>query len=218
MFFKQKIFNKRHGGSAIEDVRILEKDVVSNVIGGGSGRGICGSGILSVMSEFVRTGIVEKGGNFVKLDSLEENDFRFNHLELNGKKRSFILQKENPRLLVTQSDIRQIQLAKGAILSGFYALLNAANLKMEDLDKVIIAGQFGAHLSSESLTGSGILPSEVEDKIVYAGNSSLTGAIMALMSKDVRDELEKLSTGVGYLELSATEDYERLFASCLRFE
>lgn len=207
----------RAAEGAIENVKIEKEKVLTDVIGKGTGKGICGSGILSLMSELVRTGIVEKGGAFVKLDKLDEEDYRLKYIELDGKKRNFIVQK-NPKLLLTQSDVRQIQLAKGAILSGFYALLNKAGLKMEELDKVIIAGQFGSHLSTESLVGSGILPLEVEDKIEYVGNSSLSGAIIALLSKKAREDMNELRTEVKYLELSATENYERLFAKCLSFD
>ena len=77
-----------------------------------------------------------------------------------------------------RSDVRQVQLAKGAILSEFYALLKKAGRTMEDLDQVMIAGQFGAS-SGRSLIGTGILPKEVKDKLIYVGklfqNRSLSG-------------------------------------------
>ena len=138
-------------------------------------------------------------------------------IQLNGKKREFIISQSKNQLLITQGDIRQVQLAKGAILSGFIALLNKAGIDMEDLDKVMIAGQFGAHLPVESLTGIGIIPEAVKDKLVYVGNSSKTGAYMALMSRQVKQEMEELAKYMDYMELGATEDYERLFSSCLIF-
>ncbi len=133
---------------------------------------------------------------------------------MNGKKREVVLA---PELIVTQSDIRQVQLAKGAILSGFYALLKQAGITMEDLDEVIVAGQFGMHLPVESLTGTGILPKEVGNRLTYVGNSSKTGAYMALMSGSVKREMEKLAKKMEYMELSASQGYERLFSQCLQF-
>lgn len=120
-------------------------------------------------------------------------------------------------VIVTQDDVRQVQLAKGAILSGFTALLKKAGITMEELDKVLIAGQFGAHLPAESLVGVGILPAEVKEKIVYVGNSSKTGAYMALMSKQARLDMEALAENIDYFELAETNDYERVFAECMRF-
>ena len=110
-----------------------------------------------------------------------------------------------------------MQLAKGAILSGFEALLQKAGIEMHDLDEVLIAGQFGAHLPAESLTGTGILPEEVSDRLKYVGNTSRTGAYMALMSGDVKKEVETLSHEMDYMELGATENYEQLFTRCLMF-
>ena len=138
-------------------------------------------------------------------------------IQQNGVKREFILADSPQKLLITQGDIRQVQLAKGAILSGFIALLEKAGIRMEDLDKVMIAGQFGAHLPADSLVGTGILPKEVKDKLVYVGNSSKTGAYMALMSSKVKKEMEALAGYMDYMELGATEGYERLFSSCLIF-
>ena len=119
-------------------------------------------------------------------------------LELDGRKRKF---KMTERLRITQGDVRQVQLAKGAILSGFYALLKKAGRTMEDLDQVMIAGQFGAHLPAESLIG----------------NSSKTVAYLALMSGKAKKEMEELAHHMEYMELGATEGYERLFADCLMF-
>ena len=87
---------------------------------------------------------------------------------------------------------------------------------MEEQDKVMIAGQFGAHLPAESLTGTGILPKKVEDKIIYVGNSSKTGAYMTLLSEQVKEEMEGLAERMEYIELAETENYEKIFAESMR--
>lgn len=207
----------RAANGAIEDVIINKEENVIKVIGDEKPVGICGSGILAVVKELLKTNIVKDNGAFIKLDSLDIEDYRLNRLQLNDKKREFILVDGEEKLLITQGDIRQVQLAKGAILSGFYALLKKANIDMGDLDKVMIAGQFGAHVSAESLVGTGILPKEVKEKIVYVGNSSKTGAYMALMSKDAKNDMELLARNMDYMELGASEGYERLFSKCLKF-
>lgn len=208
----------RAANGAIEDVIINEEENVIKVIGEEKPIGICGSGILAVVKELLKTGIVRDNGAFIKLEKLEEDDYRLNRIQINNKKREFILYDDNKnKLLITQGDIRQVQLAKGAILSGFYALLKKANIEMKDLKKVMIAGQFGAHVSVDSLVGTGILPMEVKEKIVYVGNSSKTGAYMALMSKEAKKDMELLSKNMEYMELGASEGYERLFSSCLKF-
>lgn len=88
---------------------------------------------------------------------------------------------------------------------------------MEELSKVLIAGQFGAHLPAESLVGTGILPEFVKDKIIYVGNSSKTGAYMTLMSAKAKREIEILAEDISYMELAETENYERLFTESMIF-
>ena len=203
----------RAAEGAVEDVRLTPEGAELNVIGGGKAKGFCGSGILAVIRELLKNGLIEKNGTLLKPEKLDDSDWRKKFLQLNGKKREVVLA---PELIVTQSDIRQVQLAKGAILSGFYALLKQAGITMEDLDEVIVAGQFGMHLPVESLTGTGILPKEVGNRLTYVGNSSKTGAYMALMSGSVKREMEKLAKKMEYMELSASQGYERLFSNSLQ--
>ncbi len=208
----------RAAEGAIEDVEITEEGVKLRVIGDAEPTGICGSGILTVTRELLRTGIVRKTGAFVKAGKFGDNDYRSTMIEVDADgKRSFVLTRSPEKLSITMGDVRQVQLAKGAILSGFMALLNRAGIGMQALDKVLIAGQFGAHLPASSITGTGILPFEVEDRIRYVGNTSKTGAYMALMSGTVRCEMEALASEIDYLELGATDNYERLLSECLIF-
>ncbi len=206
----------RAADGAVEDVRITEQGTALTTIGGKKPEGICGSGILAVLKELLRTGIVKKTGVFIKKDKLSEADYRYPMLRMDGTKREFIL-NEDPLLIVTQGDIRQVQLAKGAILSGFTALLLKAGITMDELDQVMIAGQFGAHLPADFLVGTGILPEGVKEKIAYVGNSSKTGAYMALMSQKARHGMEELAARMEYMELAETENYERIFTESMIF-
>jgi len=207
----------RAADGAIEDVKITESGIEIKVIGSEEPIGLCGSGILAAVRELIRTGFVKKSGTFIKKEALEESDYRYNMLQIDGKRREFVLTSSPNKILITQADVRQVQLAKGAILSGFYALLKQANIDMSKLHKVMIAGQFGAHLPADSLVGTGILPQEIKDKLVYVGNSSKTGAYMALMSAPAKIQLQELANKMDYMELGASEGYERLFAQCLLF-
>ncbi|HEY3423261.1 MAG TPA: ASKHA domain-containing protein [Negativicutes bacterium] len=203
---------------AIEDVAITAEGIKLKVIGDEAPIGLCGSGILAAVKELISIGLLKKNGSFIKKEALEQTDYRYPMLRTDGKKREFILRNGQEPLGITQGDIRQVQLAKGAILSGFHALLSQAGLHMNQLDKIMIAGQFGAHLPVDSLVGTEILPAEVKDKIHYVGNSSKTGAYMALMSVEVKQEIEALAKKMDYMELGASEGYEKLFAQCLQFE
>ena len=211
----------RAAEGAIEDIHINEDGLDLKIIGDCEPAGICGSGILTVTKELLRTGIVRKTGAFVKADKFDADDYRSKYIAVDEDgKRSFRMTEGGDGtepLYITQGDVRQVQLAKGAILSGFMALMKKAGIGMADLDRVLIAGQFGAHLPAESITGTGILPFEVEDRIEYVGNTSKTGAYMALMSGKVKRDMEELAHEMDYLELGATDNYERLLSECLIF-
>jgi len=88
---------------------------------------------------------------------------------------------------------------------------------IEQLDEVIIAGQFGKHLTIENLVGVGIIPINLKEKVRYIGNSSKTGAVMTLLSKDMMESIEQIARKINYLELSTKPEYERLFVKCLNF-
>ncbi|MDO5135832.1 MAG: ASKHA domain-containing protein [Eubacteriales bacterium] len=194
---------------AVEEVSITENGISLKVIGEQAPVGLCGSGILSAVKEMLRTGMLRKNGAFSKENGQEA--FWKDMLQTNGGKKALLL-SQDPQILVTQKDVRQVQLAKGAIRSGMDALLAKAQLTVEDLDQVMIAGQFGQYLPEESLLGVGVLPQEVRGRLTYVGNSSKTGAYMALLSQKARAEMEELALRMEYMELAESENYERLFA------
>lgn len=206
----------RAGEGAVEDLLISENGIDLKVIGDGTPEGLCGSGILAAIKELLRIKVIKKTGVFIKKETLSDTDFRHPYLRMHGKKRQFLLHA-SPEIFVTQNDVRQVQLAKGAIFSGCLVLLKTAGIMLRELDEVLIAGQFGSHLPADSLIGTGILPEEVREKLTYVGNSSKTGAYMALLSRTVRREMEELSLTMEYIELAETENYERIFAESMLF-
>ena len=177
---------------AIEDVQIRPDGIHLKVIGDGPAEGICGSGILSGIKELLRCGVLRKSG-------------------------AFVLQDNPVPVEITQKDVRQVQLAKGAIRSGIEILLENNGLEPSMLDEVMIAGQFGSHLPPEDLTGVGILPEETRERIHYVGNTALTGAVAALLSEGIRKEMEALAEEIGYTELGETPEYEYRLAEWLEF-
>lgn len=210
----------RAAEGAIESIQFNEDGVELQVIGDVEPIGICGSGILEAIAELHKKEIIKKSGRLKRKEDLEKEERHIlaEYLEEEGKKRKVILYKNGDETIsITQEDIRQVQLAKGAISSGFYALLDFMDMGMEDLDSIVIAGQFGRHLKTDSLTGVGIIPENLKDKINYIGNSSKTGAMICLLSKYARKEMEDIAKDIEYFELSTKEGYEKLFTKCLRF-
>lgn len=207
--------NAREG--AIEDVQIGNTGVALKVIGETEALGICGSGILSLVKELISNSLLTKRGALRKQEDFSKNDFRHSLIAEKDGKRCVKL-TDDGRVFVTMKDIRSVQLAKGAILSAFYSLISKGGILSEQIDRVFIAGQFGANLQPEYITGAGLLPKVLEHKINYLGNSSLSGAYMALMSTDVRAEMAKIAKRINYIDLGTDKGYERLFLRCLDFD
>ncbi|GHV46923.1 hypothetical protein FACS1894204_09510 [Synergistales bacterium] len=210
----------RAAKGAIEDVVLKPDGTVAElkVIGSVPPVGICGSGILGAIREALKAGFVQHNGYMLRKDEFAPDDPRSAMCCLHNGKTAIRLYKDDQNdVIITQADIRQVQLAKGAILSGFRALLQNAGLEMNDLDKVLIAGQFGAHLPIESIVGCGIIPDALSDRIEYLGNSAKTGAYISLLSLSSLEEMTRLRKRIEYMELSVSPNYERLFLKCIDF-
>lgn len=210
----------RAAEGAIEGIQFNEEGVALQVIGDAEPVGICGSGILEAIAELNKKELIKKSGRLKRKEDLEREGHHVlaEHIMEEDKKRKIIICKKGDEIIsITQEDIRQVQLAKGAISSGFYSLIDFMGMDIDDIDSIVIAGQFGRHLKTSSLTGVGIIPESLNDRINYIGNSSKTGAVMCLLSKDVRKEMEDLAKDIEYFELSTKEGYEKLFTKCLTF-
>lgn len=193
---------------AIEHVTFEEASVKLGTIGDLPPRGLCGSGLLEAVSQAVGKGVINKAGRI-------SGNSCFTDIDENGKRR-IILDQEHG-IYLTQNDIRQVQFCKGAILSGILTLMQRLELTEADIDRVIVAGQFGKHLNPESLTGAELIPSTLGDRILYVGNSSIAGAQMCLLSHSERLRGEHISEKITYIELSVSTGYEKLYTKCLQF-
>jgi uncharacterized 2Fe-2S/4Fe-4S cluster protein (DUF4445 family) len=132
----------------------------------------------------------------------------------------FVLAWENEtatrkEITVTQKDINEIQLAKAAMFTGCSILMKRKGMKKEDLDRVLIAGAFGNYINPENAKCIGLVPDVQTEKIEFVGNTAVTGAKMALISKEAREIAETLSRRVRYLELAIDPDFSQEFASAL---
>jgi len=210
-------YGMRAAGGAIEEVGVrLTKDeclTELEIIGGGEARGLCGSGLLAAIREFLRLGLIRPDGRIRQAEELD--DSRRSLCRLWEGKPALGFTGTDIRL--TQKDVRQVQLAKGAILSAFRTLLLKTGLEMGHLERVLVAGQFGSHLSVASLTGCGLLPRELGDRLEYVGNTSKAGAYLALTSRSAWKAMDQLAARIEFFELAAFPGYDRLFADSLRF-
>lgn len=209
-------FGSRAELGAIENVFFDLDNGTKNivVIGKEKAKSICGSGVLAVIREALKIGLIDYRGRLVKLEDLAEDD----------KRRPFLKDIDDKTVIdlgevyITKKDIRNIQLSKSAIMSGIVLLFNKLGMTAEEVDDLYIAGQFGYHLSKDMLVDTYFIPNIAEEKISYLKNTSLDGAISVVLSKKKRENLLSLSKKIKFLELSYDENYQKVFIDCSYFK
>jgi uncharacterized 2Fe-2S/4Fe-4S cluster protein (DUF4445 family) len=200
----------RASAGSIEAFHINEDGSHSfKVIGSGKAVGICGSGLLDISGELARTGIIGTNGRFTAPDGPLRKHLR----EKDGKKAFFITDE----VYLSQKDVRQIQLAKGAIRTGIEMLLSRFNIAAPQVDSVRIAGSFGYHLCETSLLNTGLLPRAFAGKVSFAGNTSMSGAAAFLLNTGFREKMKKLVKRIDKVELAGDPAFEKTFIRNLGF-
>jgi uncharacterized 2Fe-2S/4Fe-4S cluster protein (DUF4445 family) len=205
----------RASRGAIESFHINDDGIFSyKTIGNSTAVGICGSGLLDISGELVRTGVIGANGRFTPPKSgIYSDNLKKCMGEKNGKKAFFITET----VYLEQKDVRQIQLAKSAIRSGIEMLLSQFNLKPDNVDTVEIAGSFGYHLQTSSLISIGLLQKEFADKVRFTGNTSLSGATAFLLNANFRTKMKELVKSIKTIEPAKQSEFEKLFIKNMGF-
>ncbi len=206
----------RAGPGAIERFILKNGNLEYDVIGAGPARGICGSGLVDLLAVFLEADLLTKEGFFAP--SIDE---KFQLREGNRGQELILVPVEDTSgatpIVLNQEDIRQVQLAKGAIRTALDLLLLKAHLKPSDLEHVYLAGAFGTYLKAESLIRIDMLPPIDPSRVENIGNAAGDGAIMALMSSDRLQEASKIKKMVTYVELANQSDFQERFLRNLNF-
>lgn len=175
-------------------------------IGGSPPVGICGSGLIDLVASLFTAGLILPNG------ALNPNADERLKGRLRGDRYHL-----TDRVFFSQHDIRQVQLAKGAVMAGVLTLLEDAGVTVGDVSEIIVGGAFGYHLNPENMRRIGLLPREYEGPIDFVGNSSLTGASLALLNDRMMDDIENIPALVTVLELSSHPGFSRRFVANLSF-
>jgi uncharacterized 2Fe-2S/4Fe-4S cluster protein (DUF4445 family) len=200
----------RAANGAIERLRLADGKVEYQTIGGAPPTGLCGSGILDAVAQLYLAGILNRGGRMDLQAGVRVED----------EERAFVLVAEEdgderPAITLTQKDVRQVQLAKGAIRTGIQVLLESKGLSDEEIDRVIIAGAFGTYIDVTSAMTIGMLPSLPLDRFRQVGNAAGKGAILALASRDKRFEAHTIARKVDYIELASSPAFMNIFTQSM---
>lgn len=196
---------------------VIEGDRVRPVvIGNVSPRGICGSAVIETVVQLLRYGIIEPGGRI--LDSAEIPSNLAERITRRSDGNAFVLHRDAQQLLLlTQEDIRQIQLAVGAIRAGLEVLCECAGLNGAALERVVLTGSFGAVLRPEWLKSVGIFNEDMIHITSFTPEGVLAGAELALLRGDRFMGVERLSERFRVVPLSGTPLFEKLFLNDLNF-
>lgn len=177
-------------------------------------RGMCGSGIIEAVAEMYKAGIIKKNGNFnpeVKTERLRKDEKDQYEFVLAWKDETSL----GKEITVNLSDIRAIQLAKGALYTGCKILMKRYGV--EKVDKVILAGAFGSYIDREASMVIGLFPDCSLDKVVAVGNAAGDGARIALLNRRKREEANSISRRIEYIELTVDSDFQREFMMAMHF-
>jgi uncharacterized 2Fe-2S/4Fe-4S cluster protein (DUF4445 family) len=203
----------RAGLGAIERVKFYRDEWHLSTIGGSNPVGLCGSGILDVVAALLESDQMDAAGRFTdnavkRIDYPEGGAIILVSKEVSGIRED---------ILVTRSDIREIQLAKAAIQAGIAALLRVTHTNVEEIDHFIIAGAFGTYLSIDSAIRIGMFPSLPKESYHQIGNAAGSGAQQMLLSYPTRKVAESIISHTDYLELTTDPRFMESFVESMMF-
>jgi uncharacterized 2Fe-2S/4Fe-4S cluster protein (DUF4445 family) len=188
-----------------------------SVIGGGTPKGICGSGLIDLVAELYRAGVLDQKGRILKPAEIGGGALG-KMVRVRGEAREFVIFKdEKGEVTLTQQDVRELQLAKGAIRAGVELLMKEAGVRADDIQEVLLAGVFGNYINREKAVTLGLIPPFPLEKIHFIGNGAMDGALRALLNLEERRQAEKIGSAARHIELSGRPDFEDTFLRCLSF-
>lgn len=219
-------FGMRAAEGAIEDVYIDNESGSCHckTIGDKKAKGICGSGLLDAVAQMYEEGIL----NFKGVFNYEGEAYEKLHPELqkriiegeNGYEFQLTTKEESAKgipVTICQKDIRELQMAKGAIFAGMKVLMNEMGITIDDVKELLVAGAFGSYIKTDSALSIGLFPELPNGKILSIGNAASEGARLALLSSAERTLCNELARKSEYIELSSRLDFQDEYVYALYF-
>lgn len=187
-----------------------------DVIGDSEPKGICGSGIIDILSLMLQEGIMDETGRILDKGEIapayvsrivEEESVKFQVYHHEGQEQVYF----------TQHDVREIQLAKAAIHAGIVTLLNEADIALEEIDCLYVAGAFGSNMNISNAIRIGLLPALPKERISFIGNGSLLGGIRILQEEIAEEEIIDLVKRIRHIELANHEEFRQNYIDAINF-
>lgn len=201
----------RGAEGAIDRVWVENGQIRCHVIGEVPAKGICGSGLIDAAAVMLQTGAMNHRGRIQQGQDLPELADR---LEERDGQRIFRLQDE---VYLTQQDIRELQLAKGAIAAGITLMAESMDMALEDIQQIQLAGAFGAAIRPESAARIGLIPPELLDRVCSIGNAAGSGAKLLALNRAELTRTDDLVQRIHGLNLAELEDFQDVFVESMLF-
>lgn len=219
----------RHGmrgaTGAVDHAYYEDGDLRITTIGGAAPRGICGTGLIDLVAQLLRAGVLDETGRMIRPDTPEALGLpaalRDRVVTLEGAPAFVVASDEESAtegpIVLTQRDVRQLQLAKGAIAAGIRVALRHLRKSPGDISEVLLAGAFGTYADPANAAAIGLFPKELGPRARSVGNAAGAGAVLALLSADMRREADEIGRSVSYLELASSPEFDEAFAEEMLF-
>lgn len=207
---------------AIESVTITEEGVVCQVIGEQEAIGICGSGLIEAIDEMRQSGVINQQGKIVDPEKAETLALELRkRIRSVDKGREFVLaygSDHGQDITLSQKDIGELQLAKGAVCAGIKTLVEMAGITVAELDSVTLSGTFATYLKAINILNIGLVPDISEDKIMTVGNAAHVGAILALLDHYEVVKAGELYSKISHVELGGSTIFSNYFMDSMYLE
>lgn len=201
---------------AISGVTIAGDRVGLTVIGGGVPAGICGSGVIEAVAGLLRAGVLDATGRLLLPGEIPSN--LANRLVSRNGEAAFLLYRDaRNEVVLSQRDIRQVQLAKAAIRAGIEVLFERARIRYETVQDVVLTGSFGSRLAPEGLKNVGIFPEKMVEMCSFVRDGALAGVEKALAAPGGLDAVGRLAAAIRVIPLSGTPAFEKHFLEQMNF-
>ncbi len=208
-------FGMRATTGAVEVVHIHPETYEPMVltIGGKKAKGICGSGIISLLAGLFMTGAIDRQGKFkrdLNTPRIREGRDGWEYVVVEEKATAI-----GQDIVFTEADIENLIRAKGAMYAGYQTLLDSVGMGFDDLERIILAGNFGSYLDLEQAITIGLMPDIAREKFFFAGNTSLLGAKEAALSSSVAKEMDDVCAMMTHFDLSDNPQFMQYYVSAL---
>lgn len=206
---------------AIEAVKLLDGKLSCQVIGNIKPKGICGSGLVDLVAVLLHCGIINHEGLIQPTQNETTEDLNSRLVNRSGVYDFLVASPQESHdekpIYLTQQDVRELQLAKGAVAAGIRSLMNEMGIEVKDIDHVYLAGALGNYINPFSAMRIGLIPMVNLDKVKSIGNAASTGASMVLLSKICWHIAKMLAHFIDHVELSFRSDFNQYFIEEMDF-